>query len=101
MKVRLLLKLAHDVVSDNRLINSVILCFTETQIEPHYSTNTIQSFFKHFVIYFNKNSNKLLTPAYGLHNNLKLVDRDDFPGLSIVNIIKSSYSKAQLKLILY
>ena len=91
--VRSLLKHAHDIVSDNRLIDNNILCFAATQTEPHYSTNTIQSFFKNLVIYFNNNSNKFLSLAYGLHNNLELIDKEDFPSLSVINIVKSSYSK--------
>ena len=100
LNVLSLLKYVHDVVSDNRLINNDIFCFTETHIEPHYSTNTIQSFFKNFGIYFNNNSNKFLSLVYGLHNNLELIDGEDFPGLSVINIVKSSYSKVPLKLMI-
>ena len=46
VNVRLLLNHALDIVSDNILINRDMLCFTETQIQPHYSTSTIQSLFK-------------------------------------------------------
>ena len=99
--MRSLLKHARDIVSDNILISNDILCFTETHIAPHYSTNTIQLFFKHFVIYFNSDSNKFLSLAYGLDSNLELIDRDDFPGLSVINIVKSSYSKVPLKLMMF
>ena len=44
VNVRLLLKHALDIVSD-----IYILYFTETQIQPHYSTSTIQSLSKNFV----------------------------------------------------
>ena len=44
VNVRLLLKHALDIVSDIYILN-----FTETQIQPHYSTSTIQSLFKNFV----------------------------------------------------
>ena len=44
VNVRLLLKHALDIVSD-----IYILYFTETQIQPLYSTSTIQSLFKNFV----------------------------------------------------
>ena len=45
VNIRLLLKhAALDIVSD-----IYILYFTETQIQPHYSTSTIQSLFKNFV----------------------------------------------------
>ena len=98
VKVRSMLNHALDIVSDDRLINNDILSFTETQIQPHYSNSTIQSLFKNFVIYFNNNSNTFLTLAYGMHNNLELIDRDDFPGLSVLNIVKGSYSKILLML---
>ena len=100
VNVRSLLKHALDIVSDNRLINNDVLCFTETQIQPHYSTSTIQSLFRNFVIYFNNNSNKFLSLAYGIHNNLELIDREDFPGLSVLNIVKGSYSKIPLQLMI-
>ena len=98
VNVRSMLNHALDIVSDDRLINNDILSFTETQIQPHYSNSTIQSLFKNFVIYFNNNSNTFLTLAYGMHNNLELIDRDDFPGLSVLNIVKGSYSKILLML---
>ena len=44
VNIRLLLKHALDIVSD-----IYILYFTETQIQPLYSTSTIQSLFKNFV----------------------------------------------------
>ena len=44
VNIRLLLKHALDIVSD-----IYILYFTETQIQPHYATSTIQSLFKNFV----------------------------------------------------
>ena len=92
VNVRSLLKHALNIVSDNRLINNDILCFTETQIQPHYSTSTIQSLFKNFVVYFNNNSNKFLSLVYGIHNNLELIDREGFPGLSVLNIVKGSHN---------
>ena len=100
VNVQSLLKYVFDIVSDNRLINNDILCFTETQIQLHHSTSTIQSFFKKCVIYFNNNSNKFLSLAYGMHSNLELNDREDFPGLSVLNIVKGSYSKIPLKLMI-
>ena len=101
VNVRSLFKHAPDIVrGDNRLINNDILCFTVTQIQPHYSTSTIQSLFKYFVTYFNNNNNKFLGLAYGKHNNLKLIDRKDFSGLLVLNIVKSSYSKILLKLMI-
>ena len=65
VNIRSLLKHALDIAIDNRLINNDILCFTETQIQPHYFASTIESLFKNFVIYFNNNSNKFLSLAYG------------------------------------
>ena len=38
--------------------------------------------------------------AYGMYKNLELIDREDFPGLSLLNILKSSYSEIPLKLII-
>ena len=38
--------------------------------------------------------------AYGVYKNLELIDREDFPGLSLLNIVKSSYSEIPLKLII-
>ena len=46
VNVRLLLNHALGIVSGNIFINRDMLCFTETQIQPHYSTSTIQSLFK-------------------------------------------------------
>ena len=59
------LKHALDIVSDDKL-----RCFTETLIQPHYST---QSLFKNVMIYISNNSNKFLNLVYGLHNNLGLL----------------------------
>ena len=81
------------------VINNDILCFTKTQIQPH-STSSIQSLFKNFMIYFNNNSNKVFSLAYGLPYNLELIDRENFPGLSGLNIAKSLYSKGPLFLLI-
>ena len=81
------------------VINNDILCFTKTQIQPH-STSSIPSLFKNFMIYFNNNSNKFLILAYGLHYNLELIDQENFPGLSVLNIAKSLYSKGPLFLLI-
>ena len=100
VNIRSLLKHALDIAIDNRLINNDILCSTETQIQPHYFASTIESLFKNFVIYFNNNSNKFLSLAYGMHNNVQFIDREDFSGLSVFNIVKSSYSKVRSKLMI-
>ena len=52
------------------------------------------------MIHFNNNSNKFLSLAYGLHYNLELIDKENVPGLSVLNITKSLYSKGPLMLMI-
>ena len=59
-----------DVVSDNRIINSSIIGFTETQIKPSDSTCEVIEKLNFFNINFNSNESKFLGLAYGCRNDV-------------------------------
>ena len=77
-----------DVVSDNRIINNVILGFTETKIKPSDSTCIIVEWLNFFNINLNNNENKFLRVAYGYRNDVAVLNKFDANGVSILSFKK-------------
>ena len=87
-----------DIVNDDRLMQNDILFFTETQIPINENVQTED--FEHFKMFFNNNENKYLSLAYGLHDNITLEGKCDYPGFSIITIKKASFYSLSLTLML-
>ena len=68
--VRSLPRHLSDIVGDNRIINSDIIRFTETQINPSNSVSKIIETLSLFNINFNNNENEFLILAYKCRNDV-------------------------------
>ena len=68
--VRSLPRHLSDIVGDNRIINSDIIRFTETQINPSNSVSKIMETLSLFNINFNNNENEFLSLAYKCRNDV-------------------------------
>ena len=73
----------------DRLLDSDILCLTETQCETGSDTSIIESALqKKYTMHFSNSDNKFKSIAYGLSNDVEILAKEDFNGISIFNIRK-------------
>ena len=78
---------------DDRLLDNDILCLTETQCEAGSDTSIIESALqKKYTMHFNNSDNKFKSIAYGLSNDVEILAKEDFNGISIFNIRKQHFS---------
>ena len=78
---------------DDRLLDNDILCLTETQCEAGSDTSIIESALqKKYTMHFNNSDNKFKSIAYGLSNDVEILAKEDFNGISIFNIWKQHFS---------
>ena len=83
-----------DIVNDNRVMNNVIIGFTETQISPSDSTCKITETLNFFNINFNNNEKKFLSLAYGFRNDVAVLDKFDTDGVSVLSFKKMIYQQS-------
>ena len=82
-----------DIAMDDRLLDNDILCLTETQCEAGRETSIIESALqKKYTMHFNNSDNKFKSIAYGLSNDVEILAKEDFNGISIFNIRKQHFS---------
>ena len=78
---------------DDRLLDNDILCLTETQCDAGRETSIIESALqKKYTMHFNNSDNKFKSIAYGLSNDVEILAKEDFNGISIFNIRKQHFS---------
>ena len=89
-----------DIAMDDRLLDNDILCLTETQCETGSDTSIIESALqKKYTMHFNNSDNKFKSIAYGLSNDVEILAKEDFNGISIFNIRKQSNNLFSIALI--
>ena len=78
---------------DDRLLDNDILCLTETQCDAGRETSIIESALqKKYTMHFNNSDNKFKSIAYCLSNDVEILAKEDFNGISIFNIRKQHFS---------
>ena len=78
---------------DDRLLDNDILCLTETQCEADSDTSIIESALqKKCTMHFNNSDNKFKSIAYGFSNDVEILAKEDFNGISIFNTRKQHFS---------
>ena len=80
-----------DIVSEKTIINSNIIGFTETQIKPSDSTSKIKETLNLFNISFNSNKAKYLNLGCRCRNDIRVLNKFDANGLSILNFKKYDF----------
>lgn len=101
LHVCLLLKHVIGTASDKKLLSNDNLCFNETQMQLTQShTVDLNLVFNGFNIYFNNNQNKFISLVYGLHDTIVVIEKEDFPGISIFELKKMVYSEEPLNLMI-
>ena len=74
--------------------------FTETQINPSYSTCKIIKTLNFFDINFNNNENKSLSLTYGCRNDVVVLEKYDTNGVSTLSFKKHAFSNRVFTLML-
>ena len=72
---------------DDLLLDNDISCVTETNCEAVSDTLVLESALKKKnTMHFNNRDNKFRSIAYGLSNDVEILAKEDFNGISIFNI---------------
>ena len=100
LNVRSLRKHTIDVVNDFRLLQSDILCLTESQIPLEYDCEDISSMFSNHHLHFNNSQHKYESLAFCFHNEVVLLSHYMMPGSSLIAILKPSFSRRAFRLLL-
>ena len=90
-----------DIAMDDRLLDNDILCLTETQCDAGRETSIIESALqKKYTMHFNNSDNKFKSIAYGLSNDVEVLAKEDFNGISICNIRKQHFGNSSFSIAL-
>ena len=81
-----------DIMKDQNLLDSDILCLTETQLQIDKDTSVIESRFQeYFKIHINSNENKHGSIASCYLNRASVLDHEDHNAISIIAITKPQF----------
>ena len=100
LNTRSLKKHAVDIVKESRLMDSDIICLTETHICINDDLCDIEQILCNFDIHFNTCEQMFLNLAICLGNDVKVVAHEKFPGISMIDVVKPSFSKRIMRLLL-
>ena len=92
LNTRSLKKYYKDIMKDQHLLDSDILCSTETQLQIDQDTSVIESRFQeHFKIHFISNENKYRSLVFYYSNRVSVLDHEDHNAISIIAITKPQF----------
>ena len=100
LNTRSLKKHATDIAKESRLMESDVICLTETQISMGEDTFNIELTLNNSNVYFNTSEQRFLNLAICLHSSIELVTHSKMLGVSMIDILKTSFSKNILRLVL-
>ena len=92
LNMRSLKKHYKDIMKDLHLLDSDILCLTESQLQTDEDTSVIESRFQeHFKIHFNSNENKYRNITFCYSNRVSVLDHEDHNAITVIVITKSQF----------
>ena len=100
LKTRSLKRHAVDISRAMQLRENDILCLTESQISNDTDVTEVLEQLSSFKIYFNSCGERHQNIAICLRQNIILLKHDTFPGISIIDITKSSFSYDIIRIML-
>ena len=92
LNARSLKRHAVDISRARQLTENDILCLTESQITNDTDVTEVLEQLSSFKIYFNSCGKRHQNLAICLRDNIILLKHDTFPGISSIEITKSSFS---------
>ena len=100
LNVRSLHKHSTDIACDQRLLQSDLLCFTETQVLIEQSTDSIKDCLRDFVILHNASPDRFQSIAFCYKHGIDIVSQVKSTGISYITLQKPSFVQYTLKMIL-
>ena len=93
-------KHAIDIYNDRVLLNTDVLCLTETQILPHQNTNNISEVLTNFNYLHNKCDDKFQSLSFCYKSHVEIIDYHHTTGVSIIDFKKTLFSSDPIKIVL-
>ena len=91
-----------DIIFDKEIVESDVLCLTETQLLPDDDTTVVCSKLQDFFVSYNSNADKFQSIACAVKHPVSIMSHEKFPGFSFVSICKHNFFENGIKLgILY
>ena len=100
INTRSLKRHAVDISRVRRLTENDILCMTESQITNDTNVAEIKEQLNTFEIYFNSCGVRHQNLAFCLGQNIVLSKHETFPGISVIDVIKTSFSVNTIQIML-
>ena len=100
LNTRSLSRHAIDIAHDPQLLNTDILCLTETQLMPDQSTNDIAETLHPFKFIHNKCNDKFQSLSFCYKSHVEISQYHHSIGLSLIEFKKVSFSQETIRLLL-
>ena len=100
LNTRSLHRHAVDILNDQELLNTDVLCLTETQLLPEQDTNNISGVLSCFNYLHNISADKFQSISVCHKSHVEVIDYHHITGISIINFKKISFSSDPIKIIL-
>ena len=97
MNTRSFHKHAIDIYNDRVLLNTDVLCLTETQILPHQNTNNISEVLTNFNYLHNECDDKFQSLSFCYKSHVEIIDYHHTTGVSIIDFKKTLFSSDPIK----
>ena len=92
LNTRSLHRHAIDISHDRVILNTDVLCLTETQLLPNYPTNNIPEILSNFAYLHNNSNDKYQSITFCYKAHVEIVNHHYSTGISIVEFKKTSFS---------
>ena len=90
-----------DIVADKILLDSEMICFTETQIEKEYNTNGIDKVLDSYKILHCIDEDKFCSLAFCHKPSIQPVSLDNLPGASLLTFQNANIARIMKVLLVY
>ena len=97
---RSLIKHASDIASTQSLVESDLLCITETQISLGNALSEQMDSLHDFRKLYNNNQDRFCSLAFLYRDSLDILNELSLPSFSIITVVKKSFSLQQLTILL-
>ena len=100
LNTRSLHRHAVDIWNDQELLNTDILCLTETQLLPEQDTNNISDVLNCFNYLHNINADKFQSISFCYKSQVEVINYHHLTGISIINFKKLAFTADPIKIVL-
>ena len=90
---------AIDISHDQDLLNTDVLCLTETQLSPHQNTSNISEILNDFCFLHNKCNDKFQSISFCYKSHIETDNYNFSSGLSVIDFKKISFSQDSIRVL--